>query len=196
MSMQPTPTSVNALVEKIKALLLQPRAEWDRIAVEPADLRKLYLGYLLPIALAVALFVFVGVMLLSGFYFIGPIMYVITLVVTALVAPFVLALITNALAPSFGSTPDIGQAHKLAVYASTPAVLAQAFAVHYALSVFALIGLYSFALFYIGLPRLMKTPDDKRIVYFAAIAGIALIAAMIYSALMQMQMGWGARFYR
>lgn len=196
MSMQVTPAGFEALLDKVKALLLQPRAEWDRIAAEPADLRKLYLTYLLPITVVVAAFVFVGSMLLSGFYFVGPISYVATLIIGAPLFAFALAYITNLLAPSFGSTPDIGQAHKLAVYSATPAVLAQAFAVHYALSVFALIGLYSFALYWIGLPRLMKTPEDKRATYFAAVAGISLVVGMIFSALMQSQMGWGAYLYR
>lgn len=196
MSTQVTPAGFEALVDKIKALLLQPRAEWDRIAAESTDIGKLYLGYLLPITVIVALFVFAGSMLLGGFYFVGPISYVVTLVIGALLSSVALALITNILAPSFGSTPDIGQAHKLAVYSATPAVLAQAFSVHYALSVFALIGLYSFALFYIGLPRLMKTPEDKRIIYFGAIAGIALVVGMVFSGLMQAQMGWGSWLYR
>ena len=37
------------MVERVKNILLTPQAEWDRIAAEPSDLNKLYVGYALPL---------------------------------------------------------------------------------------------------------------------------------------------------
>ena len=37
-----------SIVDRVKNILLQPKAEWDRIAGEPADVSKLYIAYALP----------------------------------------------------------------------------------------------------------------------------------------------------
>jgi len=50
MTMDPTGAGTAGLVDRVKNILLTPQAEWDKIAAEPADLNKLYLGYVLPLA--------------------------------------------------------------------------------------------------------------------------------------------------
>jgi hypothetical protein len=92
---------------------------------------------------------------------------------------FLLAFITNALAPNFGSQQNMGQAHKLAAYGSTAGFLAGVFTILPALSILGLVGLYSLYLLYVGLPKLMKTPDDKRVGYFVTIILVAIVCWLV-----------------
>jgi Mn2+/Fe2+ NRAMP family transporter len=95
------------------------------------------------------------------------------------VSVFVMAFIANALAPTFGSRQDMGQAHKLAAYGCTAFFVAGVFALFPPLGILAIVGLYSFALIYIGLPRVMATPEDKRVGYLATIIIIAIVVGIV-----------------
>ena len=67
------------------------------------------------------------------------------------------------------------QALKVAAYSSTAAWLAGIFILIPALGFLQILGLYSLYLLYLGLPRLMKTPEDKALVYTA----IVIVAAFV-----------------
>lgn len=183
MTMDPTGAAASGLIERAKNILLTPQAEWQKIAAEPADVNKIYTGYVLPLAAFAAVCGFIGMA------FIGVLGWRVGLVpgligaviqtVMGLASVFVLAFITNALAPSFGSRQDMGQAHKLAAYGSTAFFVAGVFAIFPPLGILALAGLYSFALIYIGLPRLMGTPEDKRLVYLIVIIVVAIVVGFV-----------------
>lgn len=187
MTTDPTSIVAPGLIDRIKNILLKPGEEFDRIAQEPADTGKLYTGYLLPLAALGAICLTVGVIVfgMGGFGFsvrVSPVTAIVMGVMrfaTAFIGAYVLALIINALAPTFGSTQDQGQAHKLSVYASTAGLLAGVFSLHPQLSVLGILGLYSAVLLYLGLPRLMKTPEDKRVGYFATIVVVAIVVFLV-----------------
>jgi|CXWL01.1.fsa_nt_gi hypothetical protein len=187
MTIEPTSASAG-LIDRIKNILLTPKAEWDRIAGEPVDVGKLYMGYVLPLAALSAVCAFVGMSVVGIMGFrIGLVPGLIGAaiqVAMALVGVFVLAFVTNALAPTFGSQQNMGQAHKLAVYGSTAGFLAGVFTIFPPLAVLGIVGLYSLALIYIGLPRLMKTPEDKRIGYFATIIVVCIVVGIVLSVVM------------
>ena len=49
---------------------------------------------------------------------------------------------------------------------------------------------------YLGMPKLMKTPEDKRLPYVGAVLLASLIVAVVLGALMQVAGGgWGGRHY-
>jgi hypothetical protein len=187
MTTDPTAAGSPGLVERAKNILLQPQSEWDRIAGEPADIGKLYLGYLLPLAALSAICMVIGLSVFGvggfGVHFrVSPVQAVVSgvfQVIMALVGAYVIALITNALAPNFGSTPDQGQAHKLSVYSYTASMLAGVFTIYPPVSMLAILGLYSFVLLFIGLPRLMKTPEDKRVGYFVTILIVGIVVSIV-----------------
>ncbi len=176
------------IVERAKNILLQPQTEWDRIAGEPADVNKIYTGYVLPLVALSAICAFVGMSVFGILGFrIGLVPGLVGLVlqvVLGVAGVFILAFITNALAPSFGSQQDMGQAHKLAAYGSTAGFLAGVFAIFPPLGILGIVGLYSLALMYIGLPRLMKTPEDKRIGYIITIILAAIVVWIVIGAVM------------
>ena len=85
--------------------------------------------------------------------------------VLTLVGVYVLSLIIDALAPTFGGTKSPIQALKVAAYSSTAAWVAGIFALMPGLRMLGILGLYSLYLLYLGLPVLMKAPKEKAMGY-------------------------------
>jgi hypothetical protein len=156
------------LITRVKNILLEPKAEWPRIAAEAATPQSIYLNYVLILAAIgpLALLIVMGV--------VGAIVqYVISLAVTLL-----LALIVDALAPSFGGEKNLVQSLKLVAYSYTAAWIAAIFLLIPVLGgVIALLaGLYSLYTFYLGVPVLKKCPQDKAIVYTIVVVICAILA--------------------
>jgi hypothetical protein len=187
MTVEPTSSGAPGLVDRAKNILLSPKAEWAKIASEPADINRLYVGYLVPLLALAAVCEFIGMSLIGVSFFgttfrvpmVAGLVGAVIRVVVGVVGVYVLAFIINALAPSFGSQQDMGQAQKLAVYSSTAGLLAGVFAIYPPLAVLGLLGLYSFALLYFGLEPLMKTPEDKRIAYTLVIIVVAIVVFLV-----------------
>lgn len=187
MTIDPVTTGGSGLVQRVKNILLTPSAEWDRINNEPADTNKIYMGYVLPLVALSAICAFIGLSIFGISLFgvtsrvpmVAGVVGIVLQVAMGMASVFVLAFITNALAPSFGSTPDIGKAHQLAAYGSTAGFLAGVFSIFPLLAILGIVGLYSLALIYIGLPKMMKTPEDKRIGYFITIILVAIVVWIV-----------------
>ncbi len=190
----PAPAGSSSLVARVQGILMTPRAEWAKIDVEPATPRGLFTGYACILAAIPALAQVIGglfpvcvlgVCVHRGL--IGVVVGAILYYILSLGGVFVTALIIDELAPSFGGQKNRIQALKLVVYAWTAAWLAGIFAILPALSVLGIVGLYSFYLLYLGLPTLMKSPQDKALGYTAVsiilsvvvYAVIALVAGSI-----------------
>ncbi|MNI39849.1 Yip1 domain protein [compost metagenome] len=104
--------------------------------------------------------------------------------VLSLVSVYVLGLIIDALAPTFGGTKNPVKAMQVAVYSMTPAWVAGVLNVVPTLSWLAgLLGLYGFYLLYLGLPVLMKTTTDKALGYTIVVVVAAIILWAIVAAL-------------
>src|SRR5205814_7728853 len=82
----------------------------------------------------------------------------VTQFVLTLVGVFVLGLIIDVLAPSFGGVKDNEQSLKVAAYSMTAAWLAGIFSILPSLSMLSLLGLYSLYLLHLGLPVLKHAP--------------------------------------
>jgi hypothetical protein len=111
----------------------------------------------------------------------GVLTFVVLYYVMTLVGVYIIALVTDALAPTFGSTKDQMQALKTAAYSMTALWVASIFQIIPGLG--ALVGLvgliYGLYLFYLGLPFTMKTPADKAIPYTAVVTVAALVIMMV-----------------
>jgi sterol desaturase/sphingolipid hydroxylase (fatty acid hydroxylase superfamily) len=186
-----------SLADRVKKILLQPKQEWPVIDAEATSVGDLYRGYIVPLA---AIGPAAGIIGWSVFGvrvpFVGTTYRVplgsaiasgIVQYVLALVGVFVLALIIDALAPSFSGQKSQIQALKVAAYSSTAAWLAGVFALVPALAILAILGLYSLYLLYLGLPVLMKAPQEKALGYtvVVVIAGIVLFFVI----------GWASRLF-
>lgn len=187
MTDQPTQPAVDpALVARVKNILFQPRAEWERIDGEFATTQTLFTRYAMILAAIGPICSLLGGQLLPIFGMRMPITGAIVIAVISyllsLLGVFLLGLIINALAPSFGSVPNKIQAMKVAVYSWTAAWLAGVFGLVPMLGVLAILGLYSFYLLFVGLPILMKTPEDKKVGYFIVTVLLSIVVYFIISA--------------
>lgn len=173
------------LVERVKAILLQPEKTWEVIDGEPATIGDLYKAYVIPLALIPAVCGLIGSFFgigAFGFHYRPSIPWAISSAVLSfagsLVGVYVMALIVDGLAPSFGGTKNQIQAFKVAAYSWTAAWVAGVFEILPAISWLSILGLYSFYLLYKGLPRLMKAPADKATSYTV----VAVICAIVINA--------------
>ncbi len=177
---QPAPP----LIDRVKNILLKPSPTWDVIATEPADIKSLYLGYIIPlaaigpIASAIGTSVF-GIGIPGLISYKTPLLWAATGAVVqfvlALVMVFVMGLVIDALAPSFGGQKNQLQAFKVAAYSGTAGWLAGIFAILPPLGMLGILGLYSIYLLYVGLPRLMNVPKDKAVGYTAVTVIIMIV---------------------
>ena len=132
-----------AMIERVKAICLKPNTEWPVIEAEQTSTQGLMTGYAVPLAAITPIASFIGgVVIGRSIPFVGsyhvPLASGLTLAVVSyvlsLVGVFVLSLIINALAPSFGGQKNSTQALKLAVYAFTPGWVAGVFTLFMSLS--------------------------------------------------------------
>jgi hypothetical protein len=190
------------LVERAKRILLTPKTEWEVIDAEPATVGELYTGYIIPLAAIGPIAQFIGYSLIGfripfgGGVYRTPIGQGITGAVVGyilgLVGVYVFALIIDALAPTFGGTKNQIQALKVAAYSATAGWLAGIFAIVPGLRWLGLLGLYSLYLLWLGLPVLMKAPQEKATGYtvVAIVVGfvLAIIVATVAGRFMAMPM--------
>ena len=110
------------LMESEKGILLKPRETRAAIDGEPADTARLFTCYLMILAAIPAVCGFIGMSLIGmggfGFSMRVPVLAGLANMavsyVLSLVGVYVLALVINALAPTFGGTQNQGQALKVA----------------------------------------------------------------------------------
>jgi hypothetical protein len=179
------------LVDRVKNILLTPKTEWPVIAGEGSSTADLMGAYVAPLAGIAVLCGFVGQSLVGmSLPFMGtyrtPILAGIGVAVfsfaMAFVGIFILSLIINALAPTFGGEKNSAQALKVAVYSYTPAWIAGILGIIPALGLLGLvISLYGLYLLYLGLPRLMKNPEEKSVAYTAVVVVCALVIGFVIS---------------
>ena len=176
------------LVSRVKGILLAPKAEWATIDAEPASVGSLYTGYIIPLAAIPAIAWFIGFSLIGGSVLGISFRWPISLglqsallrYILSLVSVYVLALIIDALAPTFGGQKNQVQALKVAAYCSTASWIAGIFLILPALAILGLLGLYSLYLLFLGLPVLMKAPEDKAVGYtVVVIIGAIVLYAVI-----------------
>ena len=178
------------IVERVKNILLSPATEWDKVAAETTAPKDVVLAYVIPLAALAAVARFVSAVVIGttipfvGVHHMGMIWGVVFAVyhfVMAIVAVFVIAFITDALATTFGGTKDMNQAVKLTAYTFTASWIGAVFGIiPYIGFLFALLfGLYGLYILYLGLPKLMKNPADKTIVYEIVLIIVSIVVFVI-----------------
>jgi Yip1-like protein len=174
------------LVERAKNLIVQPRSEWSVIAAEPHTVQDLYSHYVMILAAIPAVATFIGLSIVGFPAFrigVGPgVAYMVIHYLLSLGMVYLLALLIDALAPSFGGERNFAQAFKVGAFAPTAAWLAGIFNILPALSILSLAGLYSLYLLFTGLGPVMKTPEDKSLPYAAVIMIASLVLYVVIAA--------------
>lgn len=177
------------LVSRVKGLLTKPREEWAAIDAEPLNLSEVLVGYVLPLAAIGPIASIIGwsTFGLGGIFRLSIGSMISTAIISyilTIVGVFVCAWVINALAPTFGATPNMSQAIKISVYSSTAAWVAGVFNIIPMLAILAIIGaLYSLYLLFIGLPMLMKAPAEKGTTYTIVVIIAVVVIFMIVGAI-------------
>jgi hypothetical protein len=194
---------LNKLMSRVKAVLGSPRTEWPVIASEPATIGGLYKDYVLILAAIPVVFGFlkqsiIGIGLpLLGTYRVGigaGLSAMVLGYVLALASVYVLSLIVDGLAPSFGGQKNSVQAFKTVVYASTASWVAGIGQVLPWVAIVILLagGAYSIYLLYLGLPQTMKCPADKAVGYTVVTIVVAIVFSWLISFAVGGIIGFGA----
>ena len=176
------------IVQRAKEILLTPKQTWPVIEAETTDTTTLYTQYLMILALIPAVAAFIG-MSLIGINVLGVsirtplvsgLVGMIVSYVLSLAMIYVLALIADALAPTFGGQKNPMQALKLVAYSSTAGMVGGIFSLIPALAVLGVLtSLYSIYLLFIGIPIMMKSPQEKALPYTAVLLVCGLIAGVV-----------------
>lgn len=176
-----------SVVARARDIIVRPAAEWRVIDAEPATVGSVFVPYVLVLAAIGPIAALLGGQLFG--YSFGPLAWrpplggaIVTAVVTYLVSiasVYVLALIIDALAPTFGGTKNQANALKVAAYSWTAAWLAGIFGLVPALAFLGVVGLYSFYLLYLGLPVVMKAPADRASGYTVVVILAAIVLWVI-----------------
>jgi hypothetical protein len=176
------------LVARVQAILLNPKTEWPVIEREPGDVGFLFTNYVAILAAIPAVCGFVGrsIVGVGGYragFFSGLFGAIVSYILT-FVGVYVMALIIDALAPSFNGQKNFGNALKLVVYSYTAAWVGGVFLLIPAVAIVALLcGLYSLYLLYLGMPVLMKSPEDKSLVYTVVAVVCAIVVTIVITAI-------------
>lgn len=175
------------LVERVKNILIVPKTEWPAIEAEPTSVRDIYTGYVAPLALIPIVAGFVGSSLVG--YTLGQATFRVPIVAglfsavlqfgLSLALVYAMAMIIDALAPTFGGVRNFPAAFKVAAYSYTPAWLTGIFALVPSLAFLAILGLYGLYLLYLGLPRLMHAPEEKAVGYTAVVVVAGIVLALV-----------------
>jgi len=172
------------LLKRVKNILLTPKSEWEVIKGEPLSIAGMFTKYAMVLAAIPALGGFIGYALVGvSIPFFGNFRYPVVrgliwallTYILSLVGTFVLALIVDNLAPSFGAKKDMVASVKTVVFAYTASWLGGIFAIFPSLSMLAaLFGIYSLILLWMGMKALKEVPSNKMVGYFV----VTLIAAI------------------
>ena len=192
----------NKLIARVKAILATPKTEWPVIAAEPATVADLYKNYIIWLAAVPAVCQFIKGSFIGygafGISYRTPIGAGITGMIVGyaltLALVYVVALIVDALAPTFSGQKNQVQAVKTVAYAWTASWVGGIGALIPWLGVLIALAalVYGIYLLYLGLPSTMKCPTDKAGGYTAVTIIIAIVLSWIIGIVVAGIVGTGA----
>ncbi len=186
------------IVDRAKNIVLTPRTEWAVIDTEPTTINDIYKNYVIPLSLIPVIAGFIGTSIIGisvpglgvvrTSFFAGLISAILQFGFS-LALVYVLALIIDALASTFGGQKNTLAAFKVAAYSMTPSWLAGVFAIIPSISSLSVLGLYGIYVLYLGLPRLMRTPENRALGYTAVVVIAAIVLSIVLAAVLGLFMG-------
>ena len=167
--------AVLGIVERVRAIMMTPQAEWPVIANESGD--ALAIRYVAILALIPALARLIGGWLIGGY---TPFLSALIGAVVGYALDLRCGLCGGAGGRSFwrqnsAASAAIPSALRLTVYSCTPLWLAGIFLLVPGASFLVLLGLYGLYLMWLGLPVLMQRPSDKTLPYLLVVAVCAIL---------------------
>jgi hypothetical protein len=184
---------INWLINRIKNILVTPQTEWPVAGAEAHTAKDVFLKYAIYVAGAAAIAAFVSSSILGTSMFgmtvrqpvgIGIALAIIGFV-GGLATVFLVGLLADVLAPSFGGERNQAQAVKLVAYSATAgwvgAVLGLLPWIGWLLALAGMI--YGIYLVYLGAPHTTRVPADRAAGYTAVVVIAWLVLTVLVGAL-------------
>ncbi len=148
--------------EEIQQLVINPKGFWEAKKDQEGS-ATLYVTYLLPILLVVAVAVFIGEFFRrSDFFLEYPTLKAAREIVLFILQYTIGVFFTKELMKTFGAEKDIDTARKLVGYSMIPLMLVSVVTGLFPfLYVIDILGMYSFYLFWVGAKQLLVFPENK-----------------------------------
>jgi hypothetical protein len=185
----PPTAAAHGLFARVKNILLSPSTEWPAIAAESTSASAIYLGYVAPlVAIGVIATLIgqsvIGLPLLGRVGIVAGVAHAILAFLLSFLGVFLIALLVDVLAPSFGGQRNSLAALKVTVYSFTPGWVAGVLNLIPMLGILGIIAaLYGLYLLYLGLPVLMRCPQEKSIGYTIVTVLCAIVMWIVIAAL-------------
>lgn len=182
------------LVERVKNILLNPVSEWNAIKGEQTSPAELFTKYALILAAIPAVAGLIGFGLIGTsvagisirYPFGKAILWAALNYGLGLAIMYVLAIIVDALAPSFGAAKNMTDSLKVVVFSHTAAWVGGVFMLLPSLSPLALLAsIYSLVLLYFGLKIVKAPPAEKAVGYFIVVIVVTIVLFAILSQVLQ-----------
>jgi hypothetical protein len=191
MEIDPSGGAVPSIVERAKAIILRPKTEWPIIEREPSSSGEIFTRYAIPLAAIGPLAQFIGGQVFGygafGISYRPSLMSGLSMAmsgfVLSLVGLFIITFIADKLAGKFGGVSNSRNAFKLVAYSMTASWVVGIFQLVPSLGFLAILGFYSFYLFYVGAAPLMKVPADKALTYTIVTVLAAILLYFIIAAI-------------
>ncbi|MEP6693606.1 MAG: Yip1 family protein [Chloroflexota bacterium] len=188
-------TSPN-LVDRARAILTRPKDEWRVIDPEKTDIATLYRAYVVPLAAIGPVANFIGSALIGTGQLRVPVASALAGAIVSfaltLLGTYVVAQVIDNLAPRYSGTRDLTAAFKVSAYSSTAQWLAGIFALIPGLAFLSILGLYGLYLLYLGLPVLMKVPQEKATAYTVTVVVVTIIIFIVIAIVSGILLGTAA----
>ena len=188
------------MIQRVMNIALRPAEEWPVIAQEPATTAGLYVKYIIPLSAIGPICGFVsGVLWGHSVPFTGIkvapamsslLMLMIVGYILGLVGTAVSALIVQKLAPTFKSQGTFVDALKMITFSYAPYWVASVITLVPIIGMLSfLVAFYGLYLFYVGLPHVMKTPDDQRLPYLGVVVVVSIVVWFVLMGLPALMVG-------
>jgi hypothetical protein len=183
------------LVERVKAILLDPKSEWKAIEGEPGSAGYLFPNYVAIVAAIPPVCSFIrGVIIGYGPFHVGlfgGLLHAIVSYVLTFVGIYVMAYVIDFLAGTFGGRKDFDNAMRISSYAPTAAWVAGVFNLIPFLGILSILGLYSLYLLHTGIAALMRPPAEKALMYTIAAIVCMIVVWIVIVSIPAMLFGFG-----
>lgn len=169
---------MDQVVARAKNILMTPEQALTEVKSEAVGASELMKNYVAVVAAIPAVATFIG--MIGHMPFFRALFFCAFLYAIGLAGVFIFGKVIDALAPHFNSTKNDLNAFKLAAYCCTPGFIAGVFSINQSLGFLSLLGsLYGIYIFYLGLPVLMETPEDKRLIFAACGTTVAAVVVVV-----------------
>ncbi|MCP4220681.1 MAG: YIP1 family protein [bacterium] len=174
----------DAIIKRIINLITKPADEWAKIKSESMTVKDMYLGFAIIVYAIPSVALFLG-LLFAGAPFGMTLAMALFLYIFTIGILFLMGIIIDAVAPSFGGAKDLESSHKLAVFSFTPyALLGVLYLIpmrgRSVLLIALVLSLVSIYFLYIGAQKLKNMMPDK-MMPFVIIMGVAWLILLYFA---------------